>query len=388
MAVEGVLDIVIFLIDPRDPTSIYPESTALKRECVVYNKFFLSTYASAREWASLVWGDPGNYVLTYKELNRIGETEKIKLSTDLSSQSIALIAHNKKKIEMIQFAGNHEDLLSTFEEIIGTGTTGRLLKGEEKEGELDALLEGRSEEEKEDLKQAIEEVRRVGLRLENMQEKRSGPKGGDVQIGYDVMKGECHFDRLPNLMTMPMVGLMNSANPAVEANRLAEAIAELYDGKHCPIPASTFVYKKADPGPQVKEVMQRFEKADIVLLHGKPILLPGTHFGTVTRAPTDPQMIQDVYEKGAICEFSGLFLSKHGDEVAPSEFQRIGMSYEHLQDAGNNPECRSILLIGTPDERIEEYLKMANAIFKAQFPSVFVTDVTFARRLLGLKEKT
>lgn len=203
MAVEGVLDIVIFLIDPRDPTSIYPESIALKRECVVYNKFFLSTYASAREWASLVWGDPGNYVLTYKELNRIGETEKIKLSTDLSSQSIALIAHNKKKIEMTQFAGNHEDLLSTFGEIIGTGTTGRLLKGEEKEGELDALLEGRSEEEKEDLKQAIEEVRRVGLRLENMQEKRSGPKGGDVQIGYDVMKGECHFDRLPNLMTMP-----------------------------------------------------------------------------------------------------------------------------------------------------------------------------------------
>jgi hypothetical protein len=46
---------VIYFIDPRDPTSIFPESVALKRECVVAGKPFIATYAGACEWASLGW---------------------------------------------------------------------------------------------------------------------------------------------------------------------------------------------------------------------------------------------------------------------------------------------------------------------------------------------
>lgn len=538
MVVGGDLDVVIFLIDPRDPSSIYPECTALKRDCVAYKKFFLATYASAVEWASLVWLDPSSYTLSPEELERIEKAQKIKLITDLSSQTIALIAHDKMKIEMIQFVNNHRNLLSKFEGIIGTGTTGRLLKGEEKRGELDTLLKGRGKEEKKDLDQAIKEIRRLKLRLEKMQEKLSGPKGGDVQIGNQVVKGKCHkviffedpfmarawepdiqlLERtcqiygesvvcfsdpisadlwasawkqregryrdfapvtlmhalekylasvskhnvrvilartgsdekktirnvcriagwylntlitkmggdkaevgeeltivipwgtimgelveevknviaqiqekskaVPNLITLPMIALMNSENPDMEANRLAEKLAEeLFGGKHYSISIGTFIYKTTDLGSQVEEVLRRFKKADIVLLHGKPIVLPGTHFGTVTRAPADPEMVQDVYKRKAICEISGLFLNEDGDEVPlPHKFQRVGMSYKQLQDAGNNTECRSIMLIGTPDERTEDYIKMAKATFRAQFPSVLITDVTFARRLLGLKE--
>jgi methylglyoxal synthase len=53
MVVDGNLDVVIFLIDPTDMASLFPDRAALKRECVAKNKFFLSTYASAREWATL-----------------------------------------------------------------------------------------------------------------------------------------------------------------------------------------------------------------------------------------------------------------------------------------------------------------------------------------------
>ncbi|GAF99927.1 unnamed protein product, partial [marine sediment metagenome] len=194
------------------------------------------------------------------------------------------------------------------------------------------------------------------------------------------------FKKVTNLTTLPMIGLMNSVDPSVEASRLAEEIKELFGGKHYSLPVSTFVYEAAGLGSQVEEVLKQLEKADIVLLHGKPILLPGTHFGTVTRAPADKQMIQDVYKKGAICEISGSFFSKAGTEIDPSGYRRVGMNYQSLQGAGSNPACRSILLIGTPDQGIDDYISMAKAILQAGFPSVLITDVTFARHLLDLKE--
>src|ERR1700730_7990064 len=55
MVVAHDLDVVIYFMDPRDPTSIYPEAMAVKRECVAHEVFFLSTYMSAVEWASLTW---------------------------------------------------------------------------------------------------------------------------------------------------------------------------------------------------------------------------------------------------------------------------------------------------------------------------------------------
>ncbi|GAG38289.1 unnamed protein product, partial [marine sediment metagenome] len=185
------LDVVIFLIDPTDLASLYPECIALKRECVANNKFFLSTYASACEWATLTWSTPGEYVLTEEESDYLRESHNVEITKDLSNQTIALISHDKMKVRMIHFANEHRNLLSKFGQIIGTGTTARLLKGEEIAGDLDSLLEGRNQDEKKDLKEAIDEVRRLNLRLEKMQELRSGPKGGDVQIASRVMGGKC-----------------------------------------------------------------------------------------------------------------------------------------------------------------------------------------------------
>ena len=64
-------------------------------------------------------------------------------------ETIALIAHDKKKDEMLDFAGNHKELLAKFH-LVATRTTGTQLK------------------------------EKLGLEVETM---TSGPLGGDQQIG-------------------------------------------------------------------------------------------------------------------------------------------------------------------------------------------------------------
>lgn len=68
---------------------------------------------------------------------------------------IALIAHDKKKDEMVELASEHADLLRQCL-LVATGTTGKRLHDE------------------------------VGLTVER---KLSGPFGGDLQIGAELVEG-------------------------------------------------------------------------------------------------------------------------------------------------------------------------------------------------------
>ena len=69
---------------------------------------------------------------------------------------IALIAHDKKKNEIIELAKEHKDFLANHE-LFATGTTGTLIMGE------------------------------TGLTITRM---KSGPLGGDQQIGAMLANGE------------------------------------------------------------------------------------------------------------------------------------------------------------------------------------------------------
>jgi methylglyoxal synthase len=71
-------------------------------------------------------------------------------------KTVALIAHDNKKDEMIAFAQAHRDVLVRYS-LIGTGTTGRLIN------------------------------ERVGLNVTRM---LSGPLGGDAQIAAQVAEGK------------------------------------------------------------------------------------------------------------------------------------------------------------------------------------------------------
>ena len=70
---------------------------------------------------------------------------------------LALIAHDEKKEELIEFAGNHEEWLGEAE-LMATGTTGKRL---------------------------LEET------TLDLERKESGPLGGDMQIGGEIAEQTC-----------------------------------------------------------------------------------------------------------------------------------------------------------------------------------------------------
>lgn len=71
---------------------------------------------------------------------------------------LALIAHDEKKPDLIDFAENRSDDLDHFE-LMATGTTGTRL------------------------------IEATGLDIER---KQSGPLGGDMQIGAEIASEDCH----------------------------------------------------------------------------------------------------------------------------------------------------------------------------------------------------
>lgn len=74
---------------------------------------------------------------------------------ETGSRTVALIAHDRMKLDLAMFARDHADVLSRFE-LIATGTTGKVL------------------------------IEKTGLSVERL---RSGPDGGDLQVGARVAEG-------------------------------------------------------------------------------------------------------------------------------------------------------------------------------------------------------
>lgn len=93
-----------------------------------------------------------------KSWERLGEKQAGGYLRAVSSpkRTVALIAHDKKKLDLIAFAKDHRDILAKFD-LIATGTTGSLLR--EKAGLIVTPL-------------------------------LSGPMGGDQQIGAAVAEGK------------------------------------------------------------------------------------------------------------------------------------------------------------------------------------------------------
>jgi len=149
------LDGAIYLIDPVDPSSIFPEAIALKRQCVIHGKPFISTVASARDWIELerihagLAPDPGADELHAFE-----------------THTLALIAHDAMKPQMLAFADEHFELLSRFAHRVGTGTTGQ---------RLNELAWSRGWPHDHPWVQRYE----------------SGPMGGDAQIADRVLQRQC-----------------------------------------------------------------------------------------------------------------------------------------------------------------------------------------------------
>ncbi len=193
------LDRVIYFIDPRDPTSIYPESIALKRDCVVTHTPFLATLSAARDWAAFTWfvddsGARRDYFLSaefverlYRQVLKLPSQRAAQVS--LRHQTIALIAHDRMKADMLRFVRQNLPLLARFKRRVATGTTGNLLAGKwprrlSRKKNAAVLKEYRL------LRRAIGSAKAKGISW-NVEPQKSGPRGGDVQIAELVLRGEC-----------------------------------------------------------------------------------------------------------------------------------------------------------------------------------------------------
>jgi len=152
---ERTLDGAIYLIDPVDPSSVFPEAAALKRQCVIHGKPFITTVASARDWVEAERIRAG--LLPDPSADRLHEFE---------GQTMALIAHDAMKPQMLAFAAEHFDLLSRFARRVATGTTGQ---------RLNELAWSRG------WPQGRSWVHRY----------QSGPMGGDAQIADLVLERRC-----------------------------------------------------------------------------------------------------------------------------------------------------------------------------------------------------
>ncbi|MGO4221402.1 methylglyoxal synthase [Lysobacter sp. TAF61] len=152
---ERTLDGAIYLIDPVDPSSVFPEAAALKRQCVIHGKPFITTVASARDWIEVERIRAG--LLADPSADRLH---------DFESQTLALIAHDAMKPQMLAFAADHFDLLSRFARRVATGTTGQ---------RLNELAWSRG------WPQGRPWVHRY----------QSGPMGGDAQIADLVLERRC-----------------------------------------------------------------------------------------------------------------------------------------------------------------------------------------------------
>jgi methylglyoxal synthase len=150
------LDAVIYLMDPVDPSSNFPEALALKRQCVIHGKPFLSTLAGAREWfelEALAAGAPPD-----RALDPIFEP---------AGERIALIAHDAMKPRMLALAEQHFELLDRFAMRYATGTTGGLLN------QLARRIKGET----------------AGANW--VTPFLSGPLGGDAQIAELILRRQC-----------------------------------------------------------------------------------------------------------------------------------------------------------------------------------------------------
>ena len=151
------LDGVIFLIDPVDPSSLFPEAQALKRQCVIHGKPFLATEAAALEWLQIEGLQAGL---------ASAQAPGTALLQAMPQQVAALIAHDALKTQMVEFASTHFELLSRYQERVATGTTGGLLN-------------------------EMAWSRGWPSGQPWVTPYRSGPLGGDAQIAERVLDGTC-----------------------------------------------------------------------------------------------------------------------------------------------------------------------------------------------------
>lgn len=216
----------IVLLDPSDPWSEAAENRALKRVCIKRQKRLITTYAAAVRWATYQVQDP-DVPFNWAPSNWRPGKQNIEVSGGLKQlsigeRSIALISHDKMKLDMVKFVNNRDrlDLLAEYDRILATGTTGSVLKllyasdTQERSFTSELIASGSEERVRETFIDLLKKLQitphdtglgnLIKMTRDELQVKRheqfvkkimplpSGPDGGDELIADEVLNNRCH----------------------------------------------------------------------------------------------------------------------------------------------------------------------------------------------------
>jgi DNA-binding transcriptional regulator LsrR (DeoR family) len=187
---------------------------------------------------------------------------------------------------------------------------------------------------------------------------------------------------------LSMTGLLGTDEPSVEANVIAEELAQSFpDHSHDGIPGSAFVRQNAKLPQRAETILREFSASDLVVLVGAPLRKARqgstVTFGLHAQAWIPPAIVEDAEKRGAVGEISGLFVDAQGEAVDLAHHKRVGISIDDLVQVAKRRTGRVVLLIGSR----EEYIPLARALLNANqsrhFITTLVTDLRFAHRLLS-----
>ncbi len=198
---------VVYLVDPHDNSSLYPATASIKRQCILNQTPFSTTYQGAARWLRLEWarrasGSKGG--VGTRELLVVPPPGGFDEDGDLAEHPgvLALAAHDRHKRAIMDLVDKHAGLLTDyFPERWSTQVTGHLLNGgsiEDEEYANDILYDVK-EEDREEVEERIEEKAR-----EWRERRPSGPgstgwvtqltrgrEGGVIQLARRVLDDEC-----------------------------------------------------------------------------------------------------------------------------------------------------------------------------------------------------
>lgn len=198
LVVHGVCPAILFFNNMEDLYADSVQNLTLRRIANTYNVPLLEDFESIRYVLTQRWYSQGPPQTTASPPTAIHHylkgtvlsTSQLREVRDASRETLAVIAHDGKKIELLVFCMRNMTKILRYHQVIATGTTGLQLR-ELFEAALGHPAFGRNAA----LRRKIGWPKGASAKsylADKIIPFKSGPEGGDVQISSKIIDGTCH----------------------------------------------------------------------------------------------------------------------------------------------------------------------------------------------------
>jgi len=177
---------------------------------------------------------------------------------------------------------------------------------------------------------------------------------------------------LPELMVVPMEGVIGIEYDPFEASILASSIASKFGGRSLLLPApaviDSSIQDTIESLPLVKRVSQQYADATVAIV---PIAPPDPKNSTVVRTGLmEVKAVEDLVDRGAVGEIaSHWWFDSNGGEVEQGAIHAVGLGLDGLTNMVRR-RAKAIGVVGASRERIEP-LRVA---LENKLVNVLITD--------------